>query len=327
MPNKTVSDEEFIELWRTTKSALALARRLDISERSVHARRRRIEQRLAIKLDASDQKGKLWEHRQTAHEHAARHHLGIEDGVVLVFSDAHFWPGIRTTAFKGLLWAISTLKPKAVINNGDAFDGASISRFPRVGWDSKPSVIEELKACEMYLGEIEDAARKARHNAKLVWALGNHDARFENRLANTVPEFMAVGGFKLKDHFPAWIPCWSCWPTEHVVVKHRMKGGVHATHNNTVNSGKTIVTGHLHSLKVTPYSDYNGERFGVDTGTLAEPSGPQFVDYLEDNPTNWRSGFAVLTFYKGRLLWPELIHAIHPDAVQFRGAVIDVSKL
>ena len=122
-------------------------------------------------------------------------------------------------------------------------------------------------------------------------------------------------------------PCWSCWPTEDVVVKHRMKGGIHATHNNTVSSGKSIVTGHLHSLKVTPYSDYNGERFGIDTGTLADANGPQFVDYLEDNPTNWRSGFAVLTFHNGRLLWPELVHALAPGAIQFRGQVIDVSKL
>lgn len=316
-----LTDEEFIELWETHKSASKIARLTGMNERKVHTRRRTIEAKYNRPLHAADARTNPL--RQSGYEHSARHHLGIENGTVLVFSDAHFWPGIRTTAFKGLLWAINELKPKAVINNGDAFDGAAISRHPRIGWDSKPSVIQELKACEMYLGEIEDAAKKA----KLVWTLGNHDARFENRLANTVPEFMAVGGFKLKDHFPSWIPCWSCWPTEDVVVKHRMKGGIHATHNNTVNSGKTIVTGHLHSLKVTPFSDYNGERFGVDTGTLADPSGPQFVDYLEDNPTNWRSGFAVLTFHNGRLLWPELVHAIAPGAIQFRGQVIDVSKL
>jgi hypothetical protein len=320
-----LSDDEFIELWNVHKSATRLAIAIGITERKVHARRRAIESRHNILLLADDKRVNPL--NKPPQNHSARYSLGIENGTVIVFSDAHFWPSIRTTAFKGLLWAIRELKPKAIVNNGDAFDGAAISRFPRVGWDSKPSVVQELRACEMYLGEIEDEAKKARRGTKLVWTLGNHDARFENRLANTVPEFMAVGGFKLKDHFPAWIPCWSCWPTEDVVVKHRMRGGVHATHNNTVNSGKTIVTGHLHSLKVTPFSDYNGERFGVDTGTLAEPNGPQFLDYLEDNPTNWRSGFAVLTFYNGRLLWPELVHALAPGAIQFRGQVIDVNKL
>lgn len=108
------------------------------------------------------------------------------------------------------------------------------------------------------------------------------------------------------------------------MVKHRFKNGVHATHNNTVNSGVSIVTGHLHSLKVTPFSDYHGTRFGVDTGTLADPSGPQFVNYTEANPTNWRSGFAVLTIHNGKLLWPELVHVIEPGKVEFRGVVLDV---
>lgn len=321
MPAPTTSENEFIELWKKHKSAPAVAKVIGVSERAVLARRRSIEYRNKINLNSDHVRGK--EYIQVIHEHKPRINLGIENGCVLVFSDAHFWPGIRSTAFKGLLWAIDTLNPRAIICNGDAFDGASISRHPRIGWDSKPSVIEELKACEMSLGEIEDIAGKA----KLIWSLGNHDARFENRLANTVPEFMHTKGFKLKDHFPKWQPCWSCWPTDEVVVKHRFKGGIHATHNNTVSGGVSMVTGHLHSLKVTPFSDYKGNRFGVDTGTLADPDGPQFVDYLEDNPTNWRSGFAVLTFFNGRLLWPEIVHKLEKDTIEFRGEVIDVSAL
>jgi hypothetical protein len=112
MANKTVSDEEFIELWRTLKSAAAVSHRLDIQERAIHARRRRIEAKYGIKLEAKDHRTDLWKNRQTAHETAARHYLGIENGTIIVFSDAHFWPGIRTTAFKGLLWAIKELKPR-----------------------------------------------------------------------------------------------------------------------------------------------------------------------------------------------------------------------
>ena len=324
MPAPKVTDAEFIELWKTLGSAAKIAKEIDIDVTAVHQRRRNIEQRYKIQLVAKDKsRGGRYTHLQTAHNHAVRHQLGIENGTVIVFSDAHFWPGIRTTAFKGLLWAINEFKPKAIINNGDAFDGASISRFPRIGWDTKPSIIQELKACEASLGEIEEAAK----HAKLVWTMGNHDARFESRLAANAGEFEGVKGFSLRDHFPAWTSCWACWPTEEVVVKHRYKGGIHATHNNTVGSGKTIVTGHLHSLKVTPYADYNGNRFGVDTGTLADPNGPQFVDYLEDNPTNWRSGFAILTFFNGRLLWPELVHDFGNNCIEFRGQVIDVSEL
>jgi hypothetical protein len=165
---------------------------------------------------------------------------------------------------------------------------------------------------------------EASADAKLIWPLGNHDARFENRLAANSPQYEHVKGFSLQDHFPKWHPCWSVWNCD-TVIKHRWKGGLHATHNNTVNAGVNIVTSHLHSLKVTPFDDYNGTRYGVDTGTLAEPSGPQFRNYLEESPTNWRSGFVVLTFHDGRLLWPEVVKVCGPDLVEWRGEVFDVS--
>lgn len=319
MPAPSTTDKEFIEIWQRLKSPKKVAEELGVDLRNLKRRRKRIEELHGVSLESIKQ-GPLLK----VPDNPARKMLGIENGVVLVMSDAHFWPSIHTTAYKGFLWAIKEFQPKAIIANGDVFDGASISRYPRIGWDSTPSVIQELKACEIAMGEIEDTAKKVRHNTSLVWSLGNHDARFENRLAANAPQYEFVKGFSLKDHFPAWHPCWSCWPTEQVAVKHRWKGGIHATHNNTVNAGVSVVTGHLHSLKVTPFADYNGNRFGVDTGTLAEPSGPQFENYLEDSPTNWRSGFAILTFHNGRLMWPELVHKWAEGQVEFRGKVYDV---
>ncbi|MFZ2736605.1 MAG: metallophosphoesterase [Burkholderiaceae bacterium] len=323
MAAKKQSDDEFLELWAKYKSITEIAKVTGMDMRSVGRRRRAVEEKLKITLSPQITFGAAQSENSNKPQ---RLNLGIENGTVLVFSDAHFWPTIRTTALKGLLWAINEFKPKAVICNGDAFDGASISRHPRIGWDQTPSVIQELKACQAALGEIEEAAKKARHNAKLIWPLGNHDARFETRLANTAPEFASVSGFTLKDHFPNWEPCWSVWITDEVIVKHRYKGGVHATHNNTVNSGKSIVTGHLHSLKVTPFNDYGGNRFGVDTGTLADPDGPQFA-YAEQNPQNHRSGFAVLNFTDGKLLWPELVHRWGEGTIEFRGQLYDVGGL
>jgi hypothetical protein len=213
-----------------------------------------------------------------------------------------------------------------VIANGDIFDGAGISRHPRIGWAKSPSVMEELKACTICMGEIEEAAKAARHNVKLMWPLGNHDARYETFLAANAPQYEHIKGFSLRDHFPEWESCWAVWINDGTIVKHRFKGGIHATHNNTMWSGKNIVTGHLHSLKVTPFSDYNGVRYGIDTGTLADPYGPQFEDYTEQGPLNWRSGFAVLTFVDGKLLLPELLTTHGPDSIEFRGQVIDITE-
>ena len=319
-----LNDQEFIELWNKHKSASLVAKALDMDLSMVHRRRRRLEARYKIALVSDHVKGRPYDALQTHHRHSARLNLGIRNGTVIVFSDAHFWPGIRTTAFKGLLWAIKELKPKAVICNGDAFDGASISRYPRIGWDNKPSVIEELHACQAYLSEIEETAKKALHNVKLIWTLGNHDARFETRLATVAREYACVHGFHLKDHFPAWEACWAAWINEGeaktpTVIKHRYKGGAHATHNNTMGAGTHMVTNHLHAAKVTPYSDYNGTRYGVDTGCLADPDGAQFLDYSEDNPRNHRSGFVVLTFREWKLMLPELVLVWDQNHVEFRG--------
>jgi hypothetical protein len=314
-----ISDEEFIELWSLHKTPVKMAKALGIGERAIYRRRSSIEGRKNVNLTT---------HKEsfTASPVRPKSELGILNGTVIVFSDAHFWPGIRTTAYQGLLWAIEKFEPKAVICNGDAFDGASISRHPPLGWTRTPSVIDELNACKDKLGEISELAKKKRHNVKLMFTMGNHDARYEARLAANAPQYVQTPGFSIADHFPEWSFCMSTWVTDDVVVKHRYKGGIHATHNNTVGAGKTIVTGHLHSLKVTPYADYNGNRFGVDTGTLAEINGPQF-DYAEENPQNHRSGFAVLTFKDGQLLWPELVHKWAEGQIEFRGEVIDVSGL
>lgn len=134
-----------------------------------------------------------------------------------------------------------------------------------------------------------------------------------------------VHGFCLEDHFPAWKFGMSLLVNGHTMIKHRWHNGVHATHNNVLKSGVSMVTGHLHALQVRPYTDYNGTRYAVDTGTLAAVNGPQFT-YSEDTPANHRSGFAVLTFHRGRLLPPELLEVIDEDAglVCFRGQVIAV---
>jgi len=315
---------EFIQLWGQLQSATKIAKHLGINNRAAHLRRRWIEKQYNMVLNASDLRGMQYDkNKPKSFSPLKQVELGMLDGPIVVFSDAHFIPHQRTTAFKGLLYMIQTLAPAAVICNGDAFDGASISRHD-VTEQPATTVIQELKACQGALGEIEEVAKAARHNVKLLWTWGNHDVRFGNRLAQHAPQFKDVIGFKLTDHFLDWEFCWAVWPTEDVIVKHRYKGGVHATHNNTVNAGVSIVTGHLHSLKVTPFSDYNGCRYGVDTGTLAEIDGPQFT-YAELNPSNHRSGFAVLNFFNGHLLLPELAQKFDENQIMFRGDVIDVS--
>ena len=204
-------DAEFIELWATHKSPAKVAKAMGTNLRNVYRRRDNLAQKYNMSLE-THKEVKTWVPPPPKSE------LGIENGTVVIFSDAHFWPGIRTTAFQGLLWAIEKLQPKAVICNGDAFDGASISRHPPLGWSRTPSLIEELHCCQEMLGEISEAAKKARHNTKLVYTMGNHDARFEMRLAANAPQYVQTPGFKLSDHLTDWSFCMLTWVTNDVIV-------------------------------------------------------------------------------------------------------------
>jgi hypothetical protein len=316
MSARKLTDAEFIAAWKKYGSPSLMSRMVDLDRSNIcKIRAKLIEKGVELPLHNAQRPEVMKK------KNPARHQLELKDGMAIVFSDAHYYPGEATTAHKALLLFIKQFHPEIVVCNGDAFDGATISRHPRIGWDSKPTVKEEIAAVKERLGEIEDMSK-----GKLIWTLGNHCARFETFLAANAPQYEGLSGFTLKDHFPRWIPTWSLFLNNEVCIKHRWKGGIHATHNNTVGSGLSMVTGHLHSLKVTPYSDYTGTRYGVDTGTLAVPYGEQFVDYTEDNPVNWRSGFAVLTFKGGKMLPPELVHVWDEDegVVCFRGAFINV---
>lgn len=315
MPAPSCSDQDFIDMFRAHGGS-ETARLLQINESKVYTRRRRLEKKYGIEIIPPIQQLKK-SFRPT--EFPQRLETDINDGTVVVASDCHYWPERISTAHRSLLHLLPKLKPHTVVLNGDVLDGAAISRFPPQNWDERPSLTDELETCKLRLSEIQKAAPKS----ELIWTLGNHDARFEMKLAKEVPEFAKVHGFALKDHFPNWKPCWTLIINDEVYIKHRWKGGKYAAPNNTLHSGVTFIQGHLHSLKVWPHTDYRGTRFGVDTGTMADPFGPQF-DYAEDNPRDWRSGWVVLNFCEGRLLWPEVVHVIDEGRVEFQGEIIEV---
>lgn len=328
-PNYKLTDKEFLEHWNKHQSLRKMAADYEMNYRSLCRRRRAIEKKLGKPLIAPEQTERSIDYRKQ-HENKTLDgvetpNLGILNGTVICFSDCHYWPGVRSTSHKALLWAIEKFKPTAVIAGGDVFDGASVSRHSPIMFGHMPSVKEELDAVRDRLGEIEETAKKARHNVRLVWTYGNHDQRYSTFLASNAPQYANIKGTSLKDFFPEWLPCWLVWLNNDTIVKHRFKGGAHATYNNTLHAGKNLITGHLHQLVVRPFADYNGNRYGVDMGTIADVYSAPFKDYTELGPLNWRSGFVVLTFKDGVLLWPEVVMKYKENKVEFRGEIVDVS--
>ena len=328
----TASDQEFIAAWRRLKKATLVSKALNIGLRSVYSRRRSMEAKYGMALEAiSPIRGtsaqSLAGHRanalaaERAEKYEGEMHDTLADGVVLVASDCHYWPGVVTVAHEAFCRLAKSLKPAMVVLNGDILDGARISRHPRIMWEQQPQLKDEIHAVQDRCAEIERAAGKA----KLVRTIGNHDARFENYLSGRASEVEGMPGSTLLDFLPKWRAGWALhlnaktdgW----VCIRHRpVGGGLHAAINSTLKAGVSYVHGHLHQLKVTPWADYRGRRYGVDTGTMADVGGPQFT-YVEAGPLNWASGFAVLTFREGRLLPPEIV-VVDGGEAWFRGEAV-----
>lgn len=309
-------DDEFIALFEKHGPA-GTAKHLGISIRNVLARRRNLESKLKRDIISPIGPGSV---RQSPVDRGRRLLYPLKDGVILVGSDAHYWPGYVPTAHRGLLHLAELLAPKAIILNGDVVDGARLSRHNRIAWAQTPNYKEELEVCCERLDEIRSAAGE---QCDFLWTWGNHDQRFDTYLSNRADAVEGIKGMALADHFPHWRFFMSIWVNNSLVVKHRFKGGDHAAWNNTIKSGKSMLTGHLHSLKVTPFTDYNGTRFGIDSGTMNAPDG-EHADYSEDNPHNHRAGLIVLTFRNGVLMWPEIAHVIDDHHIDFRGKLIKV---
>lgn len=305
-------DEEFIRAWETHGTAAAVKEALGYTDlRNVYRRRRRIETRLGRKLVSNRPEADVW-----ASSRLADIAIEVGDGTAVLFSDAHFWPGHHSDAFLVLLQVLDRIQPEYVIANGDLFDGSMVSRHPVSGWAQRPTVKQELEAVANSLSEIVACSP----NSKRIWTRGNHDARIDMRLASAAPEFAGLHGFALADHFPQWQHVMSVTVNNDVMVKHRWHGGIHTAYQNTLKGGRTMVTGHTHTLEARPWADYNGTRYGIQCGTLADPHGPQF-DYCENSARNWHSGFVVLTWHEGKLMPPELVH-VHNGQAFFRGKVV-----
>jgi hypothetical protein len=318
MAARIATDDQIIEAYRTANGDIhATSDAIGISTRALHDRIAVIERKTGAKIRFG--KGS----RVTISRDTRPNPITLEDGVIMVASDCHYWPEDISTAHRAFCKLAKKLQPDIVVVNGDEFDGASVSRHGRIGWEARPTIAQELQALDDRMGEIFAASRAAHH----LGTFGNHTMRLDTYLAANAPAMEGVKGMKYEDRLPGWQYAWAWMVNSHTLIKHRIKNGIHATWNNTAEAQVSTVTGHMHNLRVTPRSTMGptngGNLYGVDTGMLADPWGPQFA-YVEQGPRNWRAGFAVLTFVDGVLMPPELCQVVAEDVVFFRGNRIEV---
>lgn len=316
--HQRISDEEFMRLFSSI-GATKLSKHLGVRERQVYFRRRSIEEKSGSLIAAPT--------RQACKEYPGRVPLELRNGSVLIGSDFHIWPGDASTCLRAFKKFIKDIQPSAVILNGDVMDFPRISRHPQ-NWESAPDPKEEIESAQDHLNDMVQACKRG---TQRFWCLGNHDARMEALYANSTPQMRGVKGVHLADFFPAWTKAMSCLINETVeggatMVKHIPGGGggVNATRTFALKGGIHTVHGHLHRQSVQSISDYGRfDRYGVDLGMVADKEHRAF-GYCQDAPLDWRSGFALLTYRDGRLMYPEVATKWDEKSVQFRGQVIKV---
>lgn len=311
MPAPLMSEREFIELYNALGPG-ALAKKTNQSVINVCKRAQRLRKK-GYQLEGprgGAVNGRHADWPVIPSPKASDIEFNIRDGFGIVASDLHLWPNEHTLMLKALRWACREFKPEFLILNGDVMDFPSISRHDPIGWETNPKPQEEIEFAQEVCHELALACKRG---ARKIWTLGNHDKRFETRLARLAPEYAKIHGVHLKDHFPAWEPAWSAHinPAQGVfscLVKHRFRGGIHAVHNNLLWAGNHIVTGHLHSAQVRALT-YHAERtiWGMDSGCVAEPLARAFRHYTEEGPKNWRSAFGILRWQEGKMMQPQLV--------------------
>lgn len=312
---KVPLDEFVAILYEEGGSSYKVGKRLGLNHRIVADRRAFIERELDIELPRG--RPEVWK-RQA---HRRRIDLGIDNGTILCGSDLHCWPEIYGVAMAAFVDFNRRFKPDIVLLNGDGLDGSQISRHSRLGWDKRPSPAEEIEALSDYLDQL----RKANPNGRYIRTRGNHDTRLETYLASNAPLVEGMKGTTLADHIPGWDECISVHVNKtECIIKHRGRhNGLHGTFNELRALGCSFVHGHLHAQKHVSWENAHGSIYGVDLGMLAPRSHPGF-DYVEDDCTNWRSGFAMLTFSDGHLEIPELATVKDEEAgtLRFRGQTL-----
>lgn len=227
----------------------------------------------------------------------------------IIGSDFHVWDEHPTLIFQAFVKLAKKLKVDGIILNGDVIDGARVSshRIPRAS--QSPKINAEIDATKKLLSLLPNAKHR-------LWSMGNHDIRIDNYVATNAGE-LSDYIISLQEHFPAWDISYA-FMINQTEVRHRFRGGIHSGWNNALHAGVNILTGHTHQLQVTAVRDRNGSRYGVETGMMADPFGPQF-EYTEGSPSRSQQGFVVISFdEEGALMPPETCEMVRGRPI-FRG--------
>ena len=307
MPTIPLSDETLIEthkmLLSSNNNIHDTARALKISPANIYHRIKKFQERFPNGLPENNVGAQQWTYPRMTHIHAPSTKW-------IIGSDLHVWQGEPPQIFKAFVKVATRLKVDGIILNGDVIDGARVSRHAVPLRSKSPKISCEIDTAKQWLKLLPNTKYKC-------WAMGNHDIRLDNYIAANASELDDYI-ISLQEHFPDWEMAYAFEINQTTEIRHRFRSGIHAAWNNALHAGINILTGHTHQLSVTAQRDRRGSRYGIETGMLTDPNGPQF-EYTEGAPSRAQQGFAVISFDEdGNMFPPELCEMVRGRPI-FRG--------
>lgn len=307
MGTKPLSDQTLIDTHKLLQAYNGNIHRaaadLKVSTSSIHHRMNKFRERFPNGVDEGAFSAQGWTYPRCIK-------INAPNTKWIIGSDLHVWSGEPPEIYHAFCTIARRLKVSGIVLNGDIIDGARISRHAIPLRSHSPKISHEIDTAKKWLKLLPNAQYKC-------WTMGNHDIRLDNYIAANASELDDYI-ISLQEHFREWQMAYAFEINNNTEVRHRFRSGIHAAWNNTLHAGINMVTGHTHQLSLTAQRDRRGSRYGIETGMLSDPEGPQF-EYTEGAPSRAQQGFAVLTFDQdGHLMPPELCEMIKGRPI-FRG--------
>ena len=307
MGTKPLSDQVLIETHKTlivsNHNYHEAARILKVSPQNLYNRLKRFQERFPNGLPEGEATANQWTYPRIKK-------INAPSSRWIIGSDLHVWSGEPPVIFKAFIAVAKKLKVDGIILNGDIIDGARISRHGIPLRSKSPKISHEIETAKKWLKLLPYTKYKC-------WTMGNHDIRLDNYIAQNASELDDYI-VSLQEHFRDWEMAYAFELNENTEVRHRFRSGIHAAWNNALHGGINMLTGHTHQLAVTAQRDRRGSRYGIETGMLTDPDGPQF-EYTEGAPNRAQQGFVVISFDDtGALMPPETCEMVRGRPI-FRG--------
>lgn len=219
---------------------------------------------------------------------------------IIAYGDAHA-PHHLDAAINMTIKLAKAFAPNVAVAMGDQIDFLSLGRWlksPReeAGLQQEITTFQEMQA------RINRAMPK---DCQHFYLIGNHCARLESLIKSKAPALLDLPSLNIENVLglkklgmrvvPTQLQIGSVAFTHgHLIRKH--SGATPMAHLEEIGFTNSVIHGHSHRQAIVSKQTANGPVFGIETGSLCDPS---LMDYIKSTVTNWQLGICLIEFKKG----------------------------